>query len=216
MKTSDLFKYYEDRHYLKLLHNLFHPGRGVVVSGKRPIDGNVGIGVIQSSNWDGSWEDSIRLWRKKISLKFMVELGNGGETIEVEPHRLRMLPINDERHFNGPMSQQNSVPPGVDPDETVINEFDRLPDGISWQYLDEQYRWKKYPRGLAGRIEGLFDCGSPHFLYTPGNPHADGGYSMESINGLTVGMPDHRFEHDIATNQILFSDVTDNMTERNL
>ena len=166
---------------------------------------------------------------KKKHLTFDVQLVNEdeeeGEKITVEAHSLRMVPIRDKRHLQFSCIDED-VPAGIDPDDWVECEYDRLPDGISWQY-HEVGEWKDYPLGLAGRIESLYDGNSPHYLYTPGNPHTSGRYVSSAARGEEIGDPRNAFLHDTSTNQIIFElsnrgtwerdchNVTDNMTERN-
>ena len=135
--------------------------------------------VKNGTNDDGTVSSAKleRLWMKKKHLTFDVQLVNEdeeeGEKITVEAHSLRMVPIRDKRHLQFSCIDED-VPAGIDPDDWVECEYDRLPDGISWQYHEGGER-EDYPLGLAGRIESLYDGNSPHYLYTPGNPHHPAG-----------------------------------------
>jgi len=96
---------------------------------------------------------------------------------------------------------------------------------VSWQYL-EGNEWINYPHGLTCRIESLYSGNSPHYLYTPGNPHTSGHYAIEAAKGEAIGDPREAFHHDLSTRQIIFEvsscgvwlrgahDQNDNFTER--
>jgi len=211
---------------------LFSVGRGVMVERKNR-DPQFGYIVANGTDHGQIEADKLeRLWKKKkrqtFVVKFVDENGEEGETISgVEAHCMRMVPIRDLRHVKYSMSFDEEVPAGVDLDEYSF-EHEKLPDGISWQYLDSGTgSWVNYPKGLAGRIERMYAANSSHYLYTPGNPHCVGQMVPEAVLGQEVGSVKNAFLHDTSTNQIIFEvssrgnwlrghhTQTDNMTERN-
>jgi hypothetical protein len=160
---------------------------------------------------------------QKFGVKLLTEDGRDGEIVSVEATQLRMVPIRDKRHMKY-SAMNEDVPIRVDPDDFVFG-CDSIPDDVSWEYL-EGNEWKRYARGLSCRIESLYSCGSPHYLYTPGNPHTSGQYIHEAAMGNVVGRVNYSFFHDTSTRQIIFEvskhgvwqsgphDRTDNFTER--
>mmetsp|Transcript_20148 Transcript_20148/g.57797 ORF Transcript_20148/g.57797 Transcript_20148/m.57797 type:complete len:569 (-) Transcript_20148:310-2016(-) len=214
--------------YMSLLGNFFGVGQGVLVVGKTE-DEPSRIGRVVDV--EAPVECFILLYSKRKMHKYKVRIldvdsddesdrEGDGDVISLEPHRLRMLPINNKRHATGvggvdtPFTM-HTVPEGVDPDEFVFR--DPFGDDIVWEYLDEQGEWVVYPAGVSRSIEGLYRSYSPHFLYSPGNPHSQGRFSPDAMAGETVGMPTARIgSHGVATRQIIFSDDLENMTERDL
>jgi hypothetical protein len=213
------------------LANLFAEDRGVYVqtkNSKKPRFGYVKANKFVDGMGSVNVDAMQRIWKKKRAQTFDVELvtedgREDGEIVSVEAHQLRMVPIRDKRHSKySPLDED--IPIGVDPDEFVF-ENDSLPEGVSWQYL-ERDEWKPYPVGLSCRIESLYSSNSPHYLYTPGNPHTSGQYVHSAVRGEEVGNAKCAFFHDTSTRQIIFEvskrgvwvrtphTQTDNFTER--
>eukprot|EP00985_Skeletonema_marinoi_P002868 scaffold1176_cov182-Skeletonema_marinoi.AAC.6 len=216
------------------LANLFAEDRGVFVqmkNNKEPMFGYVKSNGSVDSMGSVAMDAMKRNWKKKRAQKFDVQLvdvdADGdeefGDIVSVEAHQLRMVPIRDKRQSKYSHLYED-IQTGVDPDDFVF-ENDSLPEGVSWQYLEGD-EWIKYPYGLSCRIESLYGDNSPHYLYTPGNPHTSGAYVHQAARGQEVGNARCSFFHDTSTRQIIFEvsnrgvwvqtphSQTDNFTER--
>lgn len=213
------------------LANLFAVDRGVFVQTK---NNKTRFGYVKANEelmnrmGDVNMDALQRNLKKKRAQKFNVQLVTDdgreeGEIVSVEAHQLRMVSIRDKRHSKYSHVNED-VPIEVDPDEFVF-EGDSLPDDVSWQYL-EGNEWINYPYGLTCRIESLYSGNSPHYLYTPGNPHTSGQYVHSAARGEEVSNAKCAFFHDTSTRQIIFEvsnrgvwlrglhSQTDNFTER--
>ena len=153
----------------------------VNIKGKNPPQ----FGYVVENGTDNhtvSAEELEKLWKKKKYQRFHIQLvdenGEEGEIVCAEAHRMRMLPIRDRRHLKDcGLGHHEDIPQGVSPDEHVMDNHS-LPNGVSWQYL-EGNDWINYPYGLSCRIERLYHANSPHYLYTPENPHCSGACKWE-------------------------------------
>eukprot|EP00573_Skeletonema_grethae_P008453 CAMPEP_0201696740 /NCGR_PEP_ID=MMETSP0578-20130828/8304_1 /ASSEMBLY_ACC=CAM_ASM_000663 /TAXON_ID=267565 /ORGANISM="Skeletonema grethea, Strain CCMP 1804" /LENGTH=523 /DNA_ID=CAMNT_0048182769 /DNA_START=109 /DNA_END=1680 /DNA_ORIENTATION=- len=230
--TEPLDKSLADIFCMFALASLFAENRGVFVQTKNSAEPKFGY-VKSNGSIDGMGSVDMnamkRLWQKKRAQKFEVQLvtddGKDDQIVSVEAHQLRMVPIRDKRHLKYSLLDED-IPVGVDPDEYVFDN-DSLPEGVSWQYFKGD-EWINYPYGLSCRIESLYSCNSPHYLYTPGNPHTSGQYVHSAIMGQEVGNEKCAFFHDTSTRQIIFEvsnrgvwvrtnhNQTDNFTERDL
>jgi ribosomal protein L32 len=208
--------------HVEVLDSLFAEGRGVMVAsknGKGPSKFGIIQGIVGQSDFQTLFEKKRpRLYKVKIienrdSYNYECFVSNTvkGEIEDIEPHRLRMLPIRDKFHYIGALTFGFSAPKGINVDDIVSqHDYDKE---TSWQY-QENGHWVDFPKGVSTRIENLYSSGSPLFLYTPGNPHLHFSFCTEALSGRCVGAPSFVTHHDQSTRQIIFDDqCPDNMTE---
>lgn len=111
------------------------------------------------------------------SRTYKAKLGNGSGTIlELRFHQLRIISLNDPRHWNQALEFSNNpdqmFPPQADA-EWCNRQRQYIPvtPGYKWEYFDVVDKtWKAYNEHIQCGIETLYDMGGEHFLYRPGAP----------------------------------------------
>ena len=75
-------------------------------------------------------------------------------------------------------------PHGDHAGETILVRPANLEPGVVWEVEEQPGRWAAFePPDLQESIEGLYSMGSPHYLYTPGDPECEGKYEKAALPG---------------------------------
>jgi hypothetical protein len=209
-----------------LLDSLLAEGRGVRLSGlptnKKAFEGSIAYVVKHIGGKAGP------------SRSYKVQLEDGSTTLTLAPEQLRMIPLNDPRHWK-PAFEFEQFPDKIFPPEADPGWCNRqrqyipVTPGYKWEFLDlEDDTWKEYTEPVQYLIESLYDMGSNHCLYRPGAPHCEG--QIREMSGVPTTDPREywvghidlsmQVHHDASTRQIVFSEQTEShkpiMTERDL